>query len=420
MKTGTRRTFLRSGAVGLALPWLESLAAPGQEVAPRRLVCICTDFGLYGPSFFPEQDGRGYEPSEYLDLLDGLRDSFTVFSGISHPDVGGDHASGACFLTSAPHVSKAGFRNSISVDFLAAQHVGAATRFPLLSLSTANGSPLTHTSSGAGISAIEKPSDVFARLFLAGNAEATQKELQRLRNGQSILDRMADRFGQLRGRLSIDDQRQVEGYTEAVRDMEKQLVADEAWVHRPKPAVDMAPPKEVYPSPFSDMSDLVGRARVMLGIVRLALQTDSTRVVSLFIRGAEGKPPIEGVSEGHHRLTHHGQDPSIIEQLRIVERQEMAVFKEFLSGLQETSDAGQSLLDCTQVLIGSNLGDASSHNTTNLPVLLAGGGLRHGRHIKGDPRANTPLANLFVTMLQRFGVEADRFGSSNGAFGELL
>ena len=201
------------------------------------MVCICTGFGLYGPSFFPEKAGRDYEPSEYLKVLDDLRDQFTVFSGISHPEIGGDHASEACFLTSAKHPNPGGFRNTVSLDYVAAKHVGNATRFPLLSLSTLDGSPLTYTASGAGVPALDKPSDIFARLFLAGKPQEVEQEMARLKRGQSVLDRMGDRFAALKSRLSAEDQQQVADYTEAVRDMEKQLQADEAWVVRPKPVV---------------------------------------------------------------------------------------------------------------------------------------------------------------------------------------
>jgi hypothetical protein len=415
----SRRRFLQSGSVCLALPWLESLAAAGEMAPLQRMVCICTDFGLYGPAFFPKAAGKDYEPSEYLSILGDLRDRFTVFSGISHPEIGGDHASATSFLTGAKHVTKGGFRNTVSLDFLAAQHVGAATRFPLLALSTANGSPLTHTPSGAGIPAMDRPSVLFAKLFLAGKPAEVQKEMQRLRYGRSVLDRMADRFGELRRTLNVADQRQVNDYADAVRALEKQLVADEDWTQRPKPTVDMQPPNEAYPSPFADPCDIVGRARVMLDLARLALQTDSTRVVSLFIRGAECKTPIEGVAEAHHRLTHHGQNPEIIEQLKLVESKEMEVFRDFLAGLRDDRVGAESLLDTTQVLIGSNLGDASSHNTSNLPILLAGGSHRHGRHIAGDNRNNNELGKVFVSMLQQFGVETDSFGHSRGTLSEL-
>ena len=378
------------------------------------MVQVCTSFGLYGPAFFPDQPGQDYEPSEYLAILKDLRSQFTVFSGISHPEIGGDHASEACFLTSAKHPTKGGFRNTVSLDFVAARHVAPATRFPLLTLSTLDSSPLTYTTSGAGVPALSRPSEIFSRLFLAGEKSDVEREMNRLKRGQSVLDRMGDRFLELKQTLSQQDRQQVTDYAEAVRDMERQLQADEAWVQRPKPTVAEPMPNEQYPSPFSDRSDSLGRARVLLNLIKLALQTDSTRVVSLFIRGMDEKPPIPGVSEGHHGLSHHGRNPEKIEQLKIIERLEMAVFRDFLLALRDTKEQGGSLLDSTQVLIGSNLGDASGHGTTNLPILLAGGGYKHGQHIAGDPKNNTPLAKLFVNVLQRFGVETDAFGSGAG------
>jgi len=407
----SRRQFIQVSAALLALPWLESLSVAGEPAAPRRMVSICTGFGLYGPSFFPDKAGKDYEPSEYTNVLGDLRDQFTVFSGISHPEIGGDHASEACFLTSAKHPTAGSFRNTVSLDYLAAKHVGNATRFPLLSLRTQDGGgALTYTSSGAGVPPLDKPSQIFARMFLAGKPKDIEEEMARLKRGQSILDRMGDRFASLKTRLSARDQQQIVDYTDAVRDMEKQLHADEAWVLKPKPVVTEPPPTDT-----TDRSDTVGRARLMFNLTRLALQTDSTRVVSIFIRGMDLKPPIEGVHEDHHGLSHHGRNPAKIEQLRIIERAEMTAFKDFLVSLRNTRDGAGTLLDQTQVLIGSNLGDASGHGTSNLPILLAGGGFRHGQHIGGDTKNNTPLCNLYVSMLQRFGVETDRFGSSTGA-----
>jgi hypothetical protein len=165
---------------------------------------------------------------------------------------------------------------------------------------------------------------------------------------------------------------------------------------------------------------MIGRARLLLDLARLAIQTDSTRVVSIFLRGMDLKPPIEGVSEDHHGLSHHGRNPAKIDQLRIVERTEMTAFRDFLLSLKNTKEGDKTLLDQTQVLIGSNLGDASSHGTSNLPVLLAGGGFKHGQHIAGDRNNNTPLGKLYVSMLQRFGVETDKFGSGSGTIDGLV
>ena len=415
----TRRHFLKAGSAVLALPWLESRARGQEQAPPKRIITVCTSFGLYGPAFFPAKAGRDYEASEYLQVLGDLREQFTVFSGISHPDIGGDHASEACFLTSAKHPTRPGFRNTVSLDVAAAQHVAGATRFPLLTLSTQDGSPLSYTPTGAGIPAMSVPSQIYARMFLSGNKGDVAKELERLKRGQSMLDRMRERLVELNKSVSQLDRQQIADYTEAVRDLEKQLVAEEAWVNRPKPKVSEPAPTEGFPSPFADRSDSIGRAKVLFQLAKLAVQTDSTRVVTIFIKGMDEKPPIAGIDEGHHGLSHHGRNPAKIAQLKIIEKQKMAAFKELLVALRETKEGGGSLLDSTQVLIGSNLGDASGHGTTNLPILLAGGGFKHGQHIAGDVASNTPLAKLYVNMLQKFGVKADKFGTGSGPIAEL-
>ncbi len=415
----SRRQILKAGSAMLALPWLETFARADEKTPPKRIISICTSFGLYGPSFFPEQAGKDYKPSEYLEVLGDLRKDFTVFSGISHPEIGGDHASEACFLTSAKHPKRPGFRNTVSLDVLASQHVAGATRFPLMTLSTLDGSPLSYTPTGAAIPALSTPSQIYARMFLAGSQGDVDKELARLKRGKSMLDRMRERLGQLEKSVSHHDRQQIADYTEAVRNLERQMVAEEAWVKRPKPTVTEPAPNENYPSPFANRSDSIGRAKVLFQLAKLAVQTDSTRVVSIFIRGMDEKPPIDGVNEGHHGLTHHGRNPEKIEQLKIVEKVTMGAFRELLVSLRDTKEGTASLLDSTQVLIGSNLGDASGHGTTNLPIMLAGGGYRHGQHIAGDTGNNTPLAKLYVNMLQKFGVPTDKFGSGAGTITEL-
>ena len=411
----SRRHFLRVGSSLLALPWLESLAgAAAASGPPRRLVAICNNFGFYSPAFFPTDPGENYKPSEYLALLDDLRSRFTVFSGISHPDIGGDHASESCFLTSAKRPTAHGFRNSVSLDFLASRHVAGATRFPLLSLSTADGG-LTYTPTGAGIPALTKPSEIFTKMFVTGTPRQVQAEIDRLKRGHSVLDRMRERFGDLGRTLSERDRQQVADYTEAVRELEKQVQSDVGWVSRPKPTIDAQPPTD-----STERGDTVGRSRLMFNIIKLALQTDSTRVISLAIRGQDIRPPIEGVTSDHHNISHHGNDPKKIEQLRVIEKEEIKALKDFLVDLDGTSDGEGTLLDSTQVLVGSNLGSAAWHDTSNLPILLAGGGWKHGRHVAGNPKNNTPLGKLFVSMLQRFGVETDSFGSGQGTIDGLV
>jgi hypothetical protein len=409
----TRRHFLRSAGVALALPWLESLAPPRALGAgaqtPRRLVCICTPLGLHPPFFFPQKAGKDYPLTPYLEVLKDFRDDFTVLSGLSHPDVGPSHDSIYSFLTAAPHPElRAGFRNTVSLDQFAAESIGGATRFPSLTLSC-EGFSLSWTRSGAIVPSDSWPSGVFARLFLEGRPEEVAAQARRLRDGQSILDSVRDQAAQLQTGLGANDRDKLDEYFTSVRELERRLAVAEKWSKVPKPKVDAKPPQDV-----TNPADLVGRARVWFDLIHLALQTDSTRLVTLLLLGTSLVPPVRGVSLGHHDLSHHGQDPNKIEQLKKVELEELTTLRDFLKKLKDTKEEGESLLDRTMVFFSSNLGNASTHATRNLPVLLAGGGFRHGGHLAFDPVKPPPLCNLYVTMLQRLGVEADRFGSSTG------
>jgi hypothetical protein len=153
--------------------------------------------------------------------------------------------------------------------------------------------------------------------------------------------------------------------------------------------------------------------------MHLALQTDSSRLITLQLLGTSSVPPINGVSQGHHDLSHHGQDPVKIAQLKVLEIEKLKTLREFLTQLRATKEGGDSLLDRTMVFFSSNLGDASKHSVKNMPVLLAGGGFRHGQHLSFDEARHPPLANLFLSMLQRLDIEADRFASSTGTLSGL-
>jgi hypothetical protein len=406
-----RRHFLRAAGVSLALPWLDALA-PARAAAAgprRRLVCTNTPLGLHPPFFFPQKAGTDYELTPYLEVLEDLRDDFTVVSGLSHPDVGPSHDSNFSFLTGAPHPERrAGFRNSISLDQLAAEHLHGQTRFPSLALSC-EGFSLSWTRSGAAVPAQCFPPGVFAALFLDGRPEEVRAQARRLENGQSILDAVGDQARRMQSDLGADDREKLDEYFTSVRELERRLAQAEEWSKKPKPRVDVKPPQDV-----ANPADLVGKSRLWFDLIHLALQTDSTRLITLQLLGTSSVPPVPGVTYGHHDLSHHGQDPTKIEQLKKVELGEMKTVRDFLARLKQTKEEGVRLLDRTTVFFGSNLGNAATHAVKSMPVLLAGGGFRHGQHLAFDPGKPPPLCNLYVSMLQRLGVEADRFGSSTG------
>ena len=411
-----RRTFIRSTGISLALPWLNVFAddTKGTSIAkqpPRRMICICAPLGLHPDNFFPTRSGKDYALSPYLDILKEHRDEFTVISGLSHAGMGSSfaHQASASFLTGASGAGRPGFRNTISLDQFAADHIGTQTRFPSLALSGEGSGGLSWTRSGALIAADNSPSRVFARLFLEGNAEDVQEQIRRLEVGRSILDDVSDQAKSLRSGLGSEDRDKLDEYLTSVRALEQRMVIDESWAKKPKPKVNAEPPKDI-----PNAADLIGRTRLLFDLSHLAIQTDSTRLITIMLAGSSFAPPIEGVSLGHHDLSHHGKDPSKLEQLKIVELETMKTVRDLLANLKQSQEDGNSLLDRTTVFLGSNLGDGSSHSTKNLPVLVAGGEFQHGQHLAFDVDSPPPLCNLYVNMLQRLGIEVDTFGTSTG------
>ena len=413
--TVDRRTFLRASGVALALPMLESMhpaLARAAAASPRRLVTICSTLGLYSDSWFPQAAGAGYEPTEYLQLIDSHRSRYTLFSGYSHEDQTGrqPHNSEITWLTAARRPGLDGFRNSISLDQVAANQFGYATRFPSIVMGTATAQSQSFTTSGAMVPAEASPARLFRNLFLQGTPEEVAREAQSLNDGGSILDRLKSQTAALRRRVSAIDQQKLDAYFEAVRTAEQELGEVKAWQQKPKPAVDAEQPEDI-PNP----ADLIGRVRALFSLMPLILETDSSRVISLMIHDHGVVPQVAGVTSDQHSLSHHGQDDAKIAQLKKVEVEIVKAFDGLLTELGERSDANGPLIDQTTVLFGSNLGNANAHTPVDLPILVAGGGFSHGQHIVHEGGHNAPLCNLYVTLLQNIGVEADAFGQSTGA-----
>jgi len=414
----SRRTFLRGAGVALALPFLDSMfsrAHAKEGEAPRRMICINTALGMHAPFFFPQGAGRDYTPSAYLEQLKEHRDDFTVFSGLAHPgNEAGGHNSELSFLTGAPDPQLPGFHNTISLDQFVADKLGPVTRFPSLSLAstTSISGSLSVNRSGVNLPSEGRPSKIFAQLFLQGSPEEVKREEKRLAEGRSVLDTVSAQAKKLEGRVSVHDRDKLDEYFTSVREMEQRLQAIQDWSHKPKPKVDMPPPTDVQ-----NTADLIGKMDALFNLLPLALQNDSTRVISMLI-GECGVPPIPGVTAGDHALSHHGQEPEKIAQLRLIETAKMKSVAGLLTKLKSIKEGGDSLLKNTMVLFGSNLGNASNHNTQHLPILLAGGPFKHGQHIVSAPpedlKTNKPLCNLFVSMLQAIRIETDKFGSSTG------
>jgi len=408
----SRRTFLRGAGVTLALPFLEAMTplrgAPAAGQLPRRLICINTTLGLRTENLFPTKAGTDYELTPYLEAIQEFRKDFTVFSGLSHPEVDGGHSAEASYLTAAPHPRSDSFKNTISLDQYVLERLTPDTRISSLVLSSSSSRSPSYTRSGVMIPADDRPSKVFKSMFVDGTAAEVQTQIQQLQQGRSVMDTVLEEAKDLQRDLGKHDREKLDEYFTSIREVEKRLAKGQDWARKPKPKVNAKPPTDI-----PNATDVPGRVRLMIDLMHLALQTDSTRVITFALNGLNAVPIIDGVTQDWHNLSHHGQDPAKLAELRIVEIQQMKLFGELIAKLKNEKEQGATLLDRTTILFGSNLGNASAHDNRNMPIIVAGGGFKHGQHLAFDPHKHPPLCNLFVSMLQRLGVETDKFGSGN-------
>ena len=423
MKTPTtpmhRRQFLRSTGIALALPLLESLQPSRLRArdleSPRRMLAICNNLGVLPDRFFPTDAGTDYPLSPYLEELASHRSDFTVLSGVSHPGVDGSHSSDVSFLTAAPHPGGGGFRNTISLDQFIARDIGHLTRFPSLTLGVnakAGRRSLSWTESGVLIPCEDKASDVYRKLFLQGTPEQIEHQVRRLQLGESIMDSVADQSRALNRRLGRNDRERLDQYFTAVRDVEQRLKKAQFWERLPKPQAPIQPPVDPR-----EKSAYMEKTRLMYQMARLAFETDSTRSITLLLDSSNSptiQVPGAKITDGYHNLSHHGKNEKKLSQLDAIDRTHMRLVGELLDDLKATQENDGTLLQNTAVIYGSNFGDANKHTTDNMPILVAGGRLRHGQHLAFDRNNNYPLPNLFVSLLQSMGLEHGRFATSTG------
>ncbi len=422
----SRRRFLRGAGILLSLPLLDAMrpsfaslragdvsTTPGGK--PRRMLGICNNLGLLPDHFFPKQSGRDYDLSPYLEILKQHRNDFTVFSGVSHPDVDGGHPADNCFLTAARHPGSAGFRNTISLDQYIGERIGHLTRFPSLTFGVnvqQGQKSLAWTSSGVLIPCEEKASDIYRRLFLRGTPEEMDNQVRKLELGESILDAVAGQAKDLQRNVGARDRDRLDQYFTSVRELEQRMAMSKEWEHKPKPVVTASVPLDPE-SPRAYME----KVALMYDMARLAFETDSTRSISLMLDSVNSPALDLGetkTTDGYHNLSHHGKSEAKLSQLRSIDEWHMKLLAKLFSDLKAIQEDGEPLLDRTMILYGSNLGNANTHVTTNLPTLFAGGGFKHGQHLGFDKDRNYPLPNLFVSMLQRMGLEVDKFASATG------
>ena len=409
-----RRTVLKGMGVSLTLPLMESLmprtaiAANGLHAA-QRMAVVTVPFGMVVDNFHPAQAGTKYELPSTLQPFAKFRNDFTVFSNLDH-DVRGGHAANHTLLSGVKSTERAGYPDgNITVDQRAAELVGHNTRFPSL-VFWKDGMSFTRT--GVRVPGVARPSDAFKLMFVDDSDKQKKFNRASVESSGSILDAILEDARGLNRELGKTDQQKLEEYFSSIRETEKKLALAEGWIDRSKPRVpDPAMKKVADGTRDTKIGD--NYVEVWLDLMFLALQTDSTRVVSMAVEN--GNWGLDGVTDSYHTLSHHGQRDDPLRQLAIIEQHLMQNLARFIERLKSAEQpGGGSLLDTTQVLFGSGLGSGSRHSNTNLPLILSGGGWKHGQHI--DAQRKQPLCNLYLSMLQQMGAEQDYFNRSLSTF----
>ena len=406
----SRRRVLQGTGIALALPLMESQLSRAEEkldANPRRLVCIGNHLGYYPGNFFPKDAGLDYQISPTLQAVQRHRDDFTVFSNLDDGMTGG-HNGVKAFLSGIRKDESSGFPDkNMTIDQVAAEHVGAATRFPSITAGLDIGTDLCWTRSGVRIPPVNNPARLFEALFVQSDAASIGKERTRLTHRASVLDALRESAGKLERQLSAADRQKLDQYLTSVRAVEKQLQMSQAWLDKPKPTSPI--------DPVVDQERMhIEEIPLFYDLLTLALQTDSTRVATFEIPMGFRTSELEVGS--YHGLSHHSKSQERLGQLQIVEVYLMKQFAHFIDQMKEAQ-----VFDHTAVVLGSGMGNGSSHSNRNLPVILAGGGMNHRGHMvcPVEDHKRVPLSNLWLSTLQWFGVEADRFGKSTGTFSPM-
>lgn len=409
----------------MALPFFESLGLPetlskSAKAKAKRFVCVSPNYGMNPGGFFPESVGRDYEMPRLLKSLEAHRQDLTLFTNLDHPEVGGGHGCSNTFLNGVElKDTKENPQRLHSLDQLLAEEIGESTRFSSLQLGSGGTS---WSRAGVTLPTDSNPEQIFAKMFIDDNPKTKERTRQFLSEDASILDVVRDDAKRLNKRLAKTDQDKLDEYLTSVREVETYLQRKQDWIDVAKPRIRDQVIKGDGDDRIVDLTYPYNTS-VIYDLMILALQTNSTNVITYGHPGGNRLFPFEGINLGYHSLTHHGKRPDLLDQLVIVESFYAQEFSKFLSKMKNTRDSeGQSLLDSTVVMFGSGMGNASSHSSRNLPIMVAGGGFKNGQHhsFERHGRDGRPLSDLFVTVLQQMGVERDTFSTSAGDLNHLL
>jgi len=412
MKTD-RRTFLKCAGGALALPLLESVAGAAAAQPPTRLLVVGNPFGAHPDFFFPKEFGRDFGFSPTLKPLEWLRDRLTILSHTDHNMVSG-HGREVAFLSGVlPTEAQAFPEKNLTLDQLIARHVGGQVRYPSIETSLSGSISMSWTANGVMKRPIEDPHKLHEHLFL--NLSAKEKAARRdiLRRNASILDGVSGQFDSLLRKASRFDRERIDQFQTSVRELENSLAGRETWLDRDKPEFDLS-------GHFQGHYAVEDSYDAIFDMLAYAFETDLTRVATVEFPSTVNFAELDAVHRSYHGCTHNGKMEDVTAELVAIETFQIARLARCLKKLDAIKEphSDGSLLDRTVVLFGSGMGYGGTHSNRNLPVFVAGGGFKHRGHVdtRGDDGQNMPLCNLFVTLLQRFGIERDQFNRSTGSF----
>ncbi|MFT5131496.1 MAG: hypothetical protein ACI8W8_005132 [Rhodothermales bacterium] len=408
-----RRHFLRAGGIAIALPMLEAMTATGRAARAKpvkRFVCMSNNYGVYQKAFFPDKPGRDYTMPETLSALEAHRQDISIFSNLDHGFTGG-HAGVPVLLSGVrPILAHSYSEGNMSLDQKLAEHHGAATRFPSMTLGCRERNLLSFTRTGVQVPSIDLRA-AYRAMFFEDSPDRKKAEAARFKRHGSILDVVLEQAKTLNRELGKRDQEKLEEYFVSVRTLEQKIVQQEPWLDRPKPRTDVP-----EPNPGNETE---AQLKATVEMIALALQTDSTRAITLTSGFANGDFGLNG---GYHGFSHHGERPEPVAALKKIEGFQISMMSYLIDLLKAQEDPinGGTLFDHTAILYGCGMA-TGTHSTRNLPLVLAGGGFMHGEHkvYPEDDSQRVPAANLLLSVLQGCGVEVDRFGTSSGTLSGL-
>lgn len=408
-----RRQFLRGIGGVLSLPALESFGA-AKEGPPMRFLVVGNPLGAHPEHFFPTDFGKDFTISPTLSSLDWLKDRMTVLSHTDHNMQSG-HGKEVAFLSGVlPEQSGAFPEKNLSVDQLMARHTSGRVRYSSINAAVERGIKMSWNAAGVEVEPFTDPQKLFDHLFLNLSADERKVRRELIERNGSILDAVRGQLSSLQKKASKADKTRLDQFASSVRELEGSFSDRKMWIDRDKPTFDIS-------EHFTEFEVTVqNRYNAIFDMIGYAFQTDLTRVATVAFPNELSYTDVDGVTRGYHACTHNGKNEAIVDELVAIESFQVSMLSRCLKKLDSIKEpnADGTMLDHTIVVFGSGMGYGGTHSNRDLPIMVAGGGFKHLGHVdtRNASGKNMPLCNLYVSLMQQFGIEQDKFNTSSGSF----